>query len=449
MQDDVTMPAATRRAGPPPPRPRAAARCRMMALPLAVLVAAGCNEPIAPEESLRANLRVDTDAVQLVSGESRTVVAYLRGDAGQIVALPPGTAVTWSTSNAGVATVTNGVITAGNPGQAEVTARSGSLGTATVAVTVVEGFLPLALGTMGGARSNAWAVNDAGVVAGWADVSGGRPFRWVAGAGATDFLGLPGGTRGINAAGDITGYYNMAAGGQRGYVFRNGARFDLPPLQQGHSTSGISINDSGTVAGRSHGWAVVWHRAEDGSYGQPVSLGLHSPSHDPAINNRGDVIFTVWRNGFEPVLWRVQADGSYGEPLLLGRPAPGEYTARGINDAGSIVGVWWNGVAEIAVLWHHANYDQPIGLGEGDAWAINARHQIVGTAGGDLPVFGGAPRRPVMWTLGANGTIAMVDLGTPAGFASGGARAISDAGLIAGSSWGPGAVVATLWRPSP
>lgn len=307
------------------------------------------------------------------------------------------------------------------------------------------------LGTMGGRMSNAWAVNTAGLVAGWSDAAGGRGFRWTESSGMTDLIATPGGTRGINEAGAITGYYNLPAGGQRGYVVDDVARRDLPPLAPGQSTVGYAINAAGTVAGASGGWIVAWTRAADGSYGSPVPLGPRTGAGSAAVNAAGDVAFTASMEGrASPVLRRRQADGSYGDPIVLGRPAGGHHEALGLNDAGVVVGFRWTGFIEVAVLWHPSDYDTPIDLGDGQAWAINAAGQVVGVTGGELPVFGGAPRRAALWTVDAERRIAgPIDLGTPAGYASAGARAISAGGWIVGSSWGPGAdVVATLWRPA-
>jgi hypothetical protein len=180
------------------------------------------------------------------------------------------------------------------------------------------------------------------------------------------------------------------------------------------------------------------------SSGQRVTHGV------AAINDNGDVAFSTRVDGMaNPVLWRRAPNGSYGAPRLLARPLGGDYEVLAINNGGVMVGFRWTGVSMMAVAWSPADYDAPLDLGEGQAWGVNSQNQIVGTSGGDLPVFGGSARRPALWTLDAQGNITgPVDLGTPQGHASGGARAISDTGWIVGSSWGPGNVVATLWRPA-
>jgi uncharacterized membrane protein len=308
----------------------------------------------------------------------------------------------------------------------------------------------IALSSMGGARSNAWAINDHGVAVGWTELSGGRAIRWSEEHGAEDLLGVPSSTRSINNSGTITGHLNN--GGQRAFVLSNGVRHDLEPLQvDAFIWLASSINDDGTIVGRSGpgGQAVFWSRAGDGTYGAPTWLGLGHHDRTPIINDHGDVTSTAWTaSGHRPVLWLKEPGGGYGEPIWLGDPGPGPYLVRGINDAGVVVGFRWNGVTEVAVVWLPDDYDDPIDLGIGEAWDINNRGQIVGIMGGDFPVFGGAPRRPALWMLHPEGYLTgPEDLGTPPGYQSAGARAINEHGWIVGSSWGPGNVRATLWKP--
>lgn len=306
------------------------------------------------------------------------------------------------------------------------------------------------LDALGGSESNGWTINGAGVVAGWSNVADGRAVRW-AGNEAVDLIGSRSGARGINDAGAVAGYHIVGQGYQA-YVLHDGVRTDLEPLEpddQDIWTFAHGINQGGTVVGVSSGRVVVWRPATGGGYQLPVSLELHLRGDDRAqLNARGDVAFTSYGNGW-PVVWIAQPDGGYGEPLWLGRPGEGAYTVRGINDAGVIVGSRSAGGATMAVAWLPDRYDRPIEFGVGEAWDINETGQIVGTTGGDLPLFGGAPRRPALWTLEASGAItAPQDLGTPSDYGSGGARAISDHGWIVGSSWGPSReVAATLWKP--
>jgi uncharacterized membrane protein len=440
-----------------------------------LLLATACGDSTAPEvvEPIDPTLRVEPDSLYLAKGESAPLTASLRDGAGQPIAFPPGYEVDWSSSNPAVATASGGVVLAVGAGLAVVTARSGPLAPVTITVTVVEGFMPVSLGTMGGTTSDAWAINGAGVVAGNWNASTAtflpppRAFRWVPGAGGD--LGLNGYVDDINAAGAIVGLRFHPQGGSRAYVWHAGSLLDLPPLPEGDYHQAHSINDAGTVAGTSRRfgngpsdseyWAVVWQRGADGTYGIPARLGRDLVDRN-FINNRGDVAGTLRVHGLaQPVVWAVREDGTYGAPRVLGQPAAGGYIVRGINDAGSVVGIRLLDAtppipqAAIALLWHHSDYDTPIVLGRGDVWGINSHHQMVGALGdsrlGGFPFAIDGELRPVMWTWRAGGSIETVDLGTPPGFGYGGARSINDSGVIAGVSWDPHRPTATLWRPIP
>jgi uncharacterized membrane protein len=440
--------------------PRIAPQRRTLALAVMVALAApACDDGLPSElaSAQPASVRLNIDAVQLLVGEDTTVTATLYDRNGQPIAKPPDAyRVAWSTSDEDVSRVANGVIHAVGVGHATVTAAAASLAPATIAIevvspgTVLERYEAVALGRLGATQSNGWAINDAGVVAGWADFSGGRAFRWSDADGMTALPGTSS-SRGINSAGAIVGHINHSSGFSA-YVFQDGVRTDLPALQAGFNSAAYRINDTGTVTGNSGGFAVVWKRGADGGYHAPYALGYRSGRESPVINGRGDIAFTAFSPSGpvlnEAVLWRVQPDGSYGHALFLGRPAGGSHYVLDINDAGLIVGFRWTGTIERAVLWHPDDYSAPIDLGVGQAWGINNHGWIVGATGGEVPPFGGVPRRPALWLVDASRSIhGPYDIGTPAGFDSGAARAINDHGWITGSAWGPGEVMATLWRP--
>jgi uncharacterized membrane protein len=312
-----------------------------------------------------------------------------------------------------------------------------------------ESHIASVLGSLGGGGSNGWAINEAGLGAGWSDVDDGRATWWSATGAAHDVLGLRSAARGINQAGEVVGHFYPATGFQA-FVFQAGVRTELEPLEPGRSSAAHGINDAGTVVGTSGPGVrvVVWHRLPDGSYGQPVDIGPGGGAHGPRINGRGDVSWTAAGAEYWPAVALAEPGGGYGPPVWLGRPAGGSHHALGISDAGMVVGFRWSGLVEVAVAWLPGNYDDPVDLGVGQAWAANRHGQIVGTSGGDLPAFGGQPRRPAAWVIEADGSISgPLDIGTPAGYASGGARSISDSGWITGSSWGPDPIRATVWRP--
>jgi hypothetical protein len=429
---------------------------------LVALAAAGCGDgsPTDLADGQPESIRLNMHAVRLAVGEDTTVIATLHDHHGHVIPNPPnGYQVTWSTSNPSVAIAIDGVVRSIGLGQATVTAAAASLPPASVDVQVVattlmiDGYEAITLGRLGGTRSNAWAISNAGVIAGWSNADGESAFRWTEADGMTALPGISS-SRGINTAGAIVGH-NRHPNGSTAYVYADGVRTDLAALEPGSNTIAWAINDAGTIVGISDpvASAVVWHRRDDGSYGAPVDLGYRHRYERPAINERGDIAFTVWGSfsgQHEPVLWEVQPDGSYGDAVFLGRPDGGSYVVRDINDAGLIVGFRWTGSIEMAVLWHPDDYSAPIDLGVGQAWGINAHGQIAGVTGGELPTFGGQPRRAALWVVDASGSVAgPFDMGTPAGFQHAGARAINDHGWITGTAWGPEEIMATLWRPEP
>jgi probable HAF family extracellular repeat protein len=450
---------------PTDPHTMAAAPARRLGLAiLLALTVAGCGNggPSDLASTRPESIRLNMHAVRLTAGQDTTVVATLHDRYGYPVPTPPtGFQVTWSTSDPGVATVSGGVVRSVGAGTTVVTASAGSLAPATVDVHVLEaegvidGYQAMALGNLGGTRSNAWGINGIGVVVGWSDADGGRAFRWSEAEGMSALPGITS-SRGINDAGDIVGLSHHASG-WTAYVYANGVRTDLAALQDGSNTTANRINGAGTIVGISDpiASAVVWHRGADGSYGSPQDLGYRSRNERPVVNGHGDVAFTAFAPNSspdlnQPVLWKVQPDGSYGDAVFLGRPAGGSHFVRDINDAGLIVGFRWTGAIEMAVLWHPVDYATPVDLGEGEAWGINAHGHIVGVYGGELPGLGGQPRRPVLWKVNDAGVVTgPFDLGTPPGYAHAGARAINDSGWIVGSAWGPDQVMATLWWPEP
>ena len=101
-----------------------------------------------------ASVRLSAANHAMVIGDSVRLVAQTLDGAGNVLGRP----VTWSTSNASVATVSNGVVTATGPGTATITATSeGKTGTAAITVaavpvatvTVAPATLPLVVGQTG------------------------------------------------------------------------------------------------------------------------------------------------------------------------------------------------------------------------------------------------------------------------------------------------------------
>jgi probable HAF family extracellular repeat protein len=312
------------------------------------------------------------------------------------------------------------------------------------------------LATPGATASHGRALNDADVATGqgWFDLDGSRTMRWSEGV-ASELLGAVSGTIAMNNHGAVVGWVRHEDGVQRGFLYADGIRTDLESLSPGISRAG-DINDAGTIVGLGRTEdgprALVWRRTPQGTYGTPLALEFGSPNQHPRINSRGDIVFSaaVW-GGHKPAIWPAVADGSLGDPIWLGRPTDASYFAMDINDQGVVVGYRqyrFGDTPPTAVVWLPGDYDAPVDLGVGEAWAINEKNQIVGFTGGQFRGNPPGEGRPALWIVQADGSITGPhDLSTPEGYESGGATDINEAGVIIGTSWGPGELAATLWMP--
>jgi len=116
------------------------------------------------------------------------------------------------------------------------------------------------LGTLGGAGSEARAINDSGQIVGTAHLDGGVMHAFLySGTGLTD-LGTLGGKNsmayGIDNAGEVVGVSQTAENGvQHAFLYRQGAMTDLGTLG-GNESQANGINDSG--------WIVGWSRTAGG-----------------------------------------------------------------------------------------------------------------------------------------------------------------------------------------
>ena len=236
------------------------------------------------------------------------------------------------------------------------------------------------LGTLGGAVSQAKAVNRAGRVVGTSQDGLGRnrAFLWTEPLGIADlgpFTGASCSANDINEPGDIVG------GGDTGFAFHaylwsGGTSFDLGTLGGGESEA-LALNASGQVAG-----------------------------HSRIRNGAGQHAFLV----SEP-----------GRMLDLGTLGGATSVAHAVNDGGAVVGVAETRSGEPhAFLWTAGDGMQDLGtLGApvGLALGINNRTAVVGGSG-----------HAFLWTEAG-----LVDLGTLGGRTSC-ANDINDLGCIVGVS---------------
>lgn len=287
------------------------------------------------------------------------------------------------------------------------------------------------LGTLGGAHSGAYAINNAGQVVGWARTAGGgqRAFLWQDGS-MTDLLGMLGGSTSsawdISDAGQVTGVATNTSGRAFPFLWENGVMTNLGTLG-GLEGWAYGINQVGQVVGAAKTGAGATHAFlySSGTMQDLGTLPGGSNSVAQAINYIGQVVGgdAYTSSGYaHAFLWE---DGS-GMTDLGTHPNGLISRAFDINDTGRIVGsattsgtssnrpvMWINGV--LTVL------DNRIG----HAFAINNNGEVVGRAN-----FG--TDRAFLWR---NGT--MIDLTSllPAdsGWTLLEARDINDSGQIVGT----------------
>jgi probable HAF family extracellular repeat protein len=216
----------------------------------------------------------------------------------------------------------------------------------------------------------------------------------------------------INDNGVIVGWANRAGQPPAAVLWRDGALIELPGLG-GASSAASDINKKGEVVG----WgetaggavhAILWRN------GVPESLGTLGGNFSAAhgVNDKGRVVGSSENEAGEQnaFLWA-------GAMIDLGRlPGAGFAAAEDINNRGEIVG--WSGggccFSQRATLWRNADvHDLGTLQFESAAFAINARSQIVGGSTIGNPSLPNLVTHTVIWEGGA-----IQDIGV-AGFAAG------------------------------
>ncbi len=244
------------------------------------------------------------------------------------------------------------------------------------------------LGTLGGAVSQAKAVNRAGQVVGTSrdELGRSRAFRWDEHAGITDLgpsIGVHSSANDINERGEIVGGGDTGFGDFHAFLLSEGLSFDLGTLG-GNESEALALNRLAQVAGHSRvrgagagAGAVAKHAFFVPEPGKMLDLGslggTTSVAHD--VNDGGEVVGFAESRGGQPHAFRWTA-------------------ADGISDLGTL-----DGTVSIAL-------------------AINNRSEVVGGSG-----------RAFRWTADAG----IGDLGTLGGRTSC-ANDINDAGYIVGVS---------------
>jgi probable HAF family extracellular repeat protein len=225
-------------------------------------------------------------------------------------------------------------------------------------------------------------------------------FLWTAATGMQDLGTLGGATSqayGINDSGEVVGVSLTATGDGHAFLWTQaGGMQDLGTLDAGGFTPGsaaLAINDKGVIAGSSvpkddFSEAVFWRNGHIYTLKGigPPDPGQSGPSSIAyAINNVGpigEIAGTFSKSSPNepafPFLWN-QATGVITIGALDGSTSN---TATGVNDLGQVVGYDFPSIGvQLAFIWSSADGLQSLGtLGGPDSWAtaINDAGQVVG-----------------------------------------------------------------------
>jgi probable HAF family extracellular repeat protein len=283
------------------------------------------------------------------------------------------------------------------------------------------------LGTLGGSRSWASAINDSGEVVGYSNLAGDQnkhAFLYKDGK-MTDLLTL-GGTsseaKGINKSGQVVGWSDNSSGERRAFLYdsTNGMKDlnDLIPAGLGWSIDeATAINNNGQIAAT--GWPPSWRDpcspyAETWDFHTALVLRPATTTGTTATYEMqelgtlgGDYSYATGINDSGKVVGRSSLSGCGERPFLYDENAnpkmqdlPG-WEAYGISNSGKVVGYTWylaeydmtctNMDCHRAFIYDSATKQmQVLGtLGTGDtygtigseAYGINDSDQVVGLSG--------------------------------------------------------------------
>lgn len=285
------------------------------------------------------------------------------------------------------------------------------------------------LGTLGGQRSEAVAVNAHGQIVGWSETPSGERHAFLWEDNFLTDLGTLGGQQSIpvaiNNQGQVIGISTTADGEEHGFFWENGVMTAIEPLG-GTYNHPSHVNDQGVVVGRAETEAgeiraYVWEQES------LTNLGTQggTQSYARRINEQGQIIGqSEDENGANRAfLWEK------GQMTTLGTLGGGSSDAGDLNEQGQVVGnalttnstqhafIWTEGVmTDLGTLGGELSY----------AFRINEAGQVLGQS---MYTMESQDQHAFLWEQGQ-----MTDLGTLGGLWSE-ATALNEAGNVVGWSY--------------
>jgi probable HAF family extracellular repeat protein len=211
---------------------------------------------------------------------------------------------------------------------------------------VFDGTIRRDLGSLGGNYTSAQALNNSMVVVGTSNLANGssRGFAWENGvmSALPSLAGNRAGANDINDANQIVGWSTDADGDSRAVLWQGGGMTDLGDIGGG-SANAQAISTAGQIAGyslatngRQH--AFLW------SAGSMLDLmpSFAGNSYGYDVNRSGSVVGLLAPAGGSASAFLWSGGALYDLGALITESGWRLYDARGINDAGQIIGSGWN-----------------------------------------------------------------------------------------------------------
>ena len=251
--------------------------------------------------------------------------------------------------------------------------------------------LPVDLGTLGGPESDAWAINSAGWIGGWAQTPGQVGSRSHAFLWHDDMISDPGTyggnraqTLGINEMNHAVGWANVDGdrlAPYRAFLWIDGQLNELP-LLDGPDSQAYEINESDQIVGQADSYTYGGWRAVIWDHGRITDLGTFNNDNSGqswayGINDLGYVVGGADVSGYTHENAFIWIDGTM---YNLGR-LPGHQSAFGlcINNNGVVVGDCSSGFPTVdAFMWEQRSGMRKLSdlLAPRSGWRLNVAYEI-------------------------------------------------------------------------